>query len=51
MNGKMLLQKTAIAQPGLNNVPIDVTQYANGLYFVSFKNEKGETKTIKLVKE
>jgi hypothetical protein len=51
ITGKLLLQKNAVAQTGLNNVPINVEQFTNGLYFVALKNDKGEIKTVKLVKE
>jgi hypothetical protein len=50
VTGKLLLGKTAVAKTGINNMPIDVTQFASGSYFVLFRNDKGETKTIRLVK-
>ncbi|HXL58079.1 MAG TPA: T9SS type A sorting domain-containing protein, partial [Chitinophagaceae bacterium] len=44
ITGKLLLQKTDIAQKGLNRVALNVNQYAGGLYIVTLKNDKGERK-------
>ena len=49
--GKSLLQKTGVAKTGNNNIPLNVEQFANGLYLIVFNNHKGQTKTIKLVKQ
>jgi hypothetical protein len=50
IRGKLLLQKSGIAQAGLNNVVVNVDQLTKGLYIVTFRNDRGERKTMKLIK-
>jgi hypothetical protein len=51
MEGKLLQHKGGIALKGENKVSLDVHNYANGVYIVTLINDKGERKSIKLVKE
>lgn len=51
LDGKKLWEKKGIAQAGENKVLLHVSEFANGIYMILFKNENGEIKTIKLIKQ
>lgn len=49
--GKTVMQKTIVATAGKNVLPIDVNKFSAGTYIVNIRDEKGNTKSCKLVKE
>jgi hypothetical protein len=49
--GKSVLHDSRYAHKGLNQGEINITSLANGFYVMIFRNDKGEVKTLKLVKE
>jgi hypothetical protein len=51
MTGKLLLQRKGVAQIGSNHIAMNVDRFAAGLYTVKFSNDKGEIKTIQLMKQ
>jgi hypothetical protein len=51
LSGQPLQQTNGIAYKGQNKISLDVHNYANGVYMVTLINDKGESKTMKLVKE
>ncbi|HRI19428.1 MAG TPA: T9SS type A sorting domain-containing protein, partial [Panacibacter sp.] len=51
LQGRVLLHKETAAIQGENRVNIDVHNYITGLYVVTLVNNKGERKSVKLVKD
>lgn len=51
LTGKPVIHTTGITTKGNNTVSMDIHNISNGTYIVSIFNEKGERKTLKLVKE
>ncbi len=51
LTGKPVIRTTGNTIKGTNTIHMDIHSISNGTYIVSIFNEKGERKTLKLVKE
>ncbi|HVX27818.1 MAG TPA: sulfatase-like hydrolase/transferase [Parafilimonas sp.] len=49
--GKILLHKTGVSSSEINNVPIDIGNYAKGVYLIMVTDEKNNRQLIELDKE
>jgi hypothetical protein len=50
-DGKVMQQQQFAAIAGNNQIPLTATQLPAGLYFVKIYTDKGETKTLKFIKQ
>ena len=51
INGKILQTKTGTSNKYQNTLQLDVRNYAAGVYFITVKNAKNQTQTLRLNKE
>jgi hypothetical protein len=51
VNGKILQTKTGTSNKYQNTLQLDVRNYAAGVYFITVKNGKNQTQTLRLNKE
>jgi len=50
-NGNLLQTKTGVAINNKNNIQLDISKYAAGVYFITISNAKNETQTLRLNKQ
>jgi Leucine-rich repeat (LRR) protein len=51
VSGRVLQTQTMDADKKQNNIQLDVSKYAHGIYFVTLYNEKKQTQTLQLIKQ
>ncbi|MEP6683130.1 MAG: T9SS type A sorting domain-containing protein [Parafilimonas sp.] len=51
ISGKLLLSKKGTAVTGVNTEKLNVQQFANGAYFITIINDKGEKQAVKMIKQ